>query len=209
MNVSIGKGLRRHGGEIIDWFRRGDWHRSDEGIILRNRAVIRGTYYDGRNGNPDTVQASPNLLPTAGILSILNIAFGSTSKHTAFYFALFSGAVDPAATWTGANFATNASEITSTSEGYTETTRPEWEPDAAESTTPAPAGLINNDTNKASFTIATASTLTVTGGALIANDNTRGGTTGVLMSATRWATARVYNDAETVNLAYEISLSDS
>ena len=114
--------------------------------------------------------------------------------------ALFNGATAPAANWTASNFPSVASEITSTTEGYTNATRPVWTPSVASS------GSISNMAATASLTIATAATLTVTGAALLTN-STRGGTSGVLVSASKFAVARTFQNGDVYQLGYELDLT--
>lgn len=171
-----------------------------EGVFFPRQGIMAvGEYFDRVNGGE--WKCTKNLLPTEGLASILSIAFGSTVKHSGFYLALFSGAAAPAANWTAANFASVASEIVSQTEGYTSPTRPAWTPPASVST-----GSISNMDSPASFTIATASQLTVTGIGLLTASG-RGATTGTLISATKYANARVFQVGDVFEAGYRISLT--
>ena len=88
----------------------------------------------------------------------------------------------------------------SLTEGYTSATRPAWTP--ANTST----GSIDNMASVASVTIATSSQLNVTGAAMLTN-STRGGTTGVLVSATKYAAARVFQSGDTYEVGYRLSLT--
>ena len=125
---------------------------------------------------------------------------GSTAKPAGYFLALFSGAAAPAANWTAASFAAAASEIVSLTAGYTNATRPAWTP--ANTST----GSIDNMTSVATVTIATSSQLNVTGAAMLTNSS-RGGTTGVLVSATKYAAARIFQDGDTYEVGYRLSLT--
>jgi hypothetical protein len=46
----------------------------------------------------------------------------------------------------------------------------------------------------------------VTGAAMLTN-NTRGGTTGALVSATKYAAARVFQNGDTYDIGYRLSLT--
>jgi len=94
------------------------------------------------------------------------------------------------------------SEITSSTEGYTEATRPVWVPTAP--TTP----LIDNLANKAAFTIATASSLTVNGAAMT-SDAAKGAVTGKLISAAKFTAARTLFNTDVFNLAYRVQLTST
>lgn len=172
---------------------------TDEGIYFPRQSVLAaGEYFDRINGGE--WMRTPNLLPTEGLAHLLNVALGSTAKPTGYFLALFSGSASPAANWTAASFAAAASEIVSLTEGYTSATRPAWTP--ANTAT----GAIDNLGAVATVTIATASQLNVTGAAMLTT-NARGGTTGALVSATKYAAARVFQNGDTYDIGYRVSLT--
>lgn len=172
---------------------------TDDGIYFPRQSILAaGEYFDRINGG-EWVR-TPNLLPTEGLAHLLNVALGSTAKPAGYFLALFSGAASPAANWTAASFAAAASEIVSLTEGYTSATRPAWTP--ANTAT----GTIDNLGAVASVTIATASQLNVTGAAMLTT-NSRGGTTGALVSATKYAAARVFQNGDTYDIGYRVSLT--
>lgn len=172
---------------------------TDEGIYFPRQSILAaGEYFDRINGGE--WMRTPNLLPTEGLAHLLNVALGSTAKPAGYFLALFSGAAAPAANWTAASFAAAASEIVSLTEGYTSATRPAWTP--ANTAT----GAIDNLGAVASVTIATASQLNVTGAAMLTT-NSRGGTTGALVSATKYAAARVFQNGDTYDIGYRVSLT--
>jgi len=178
---------------------KGKFIQTDRGLFIPSLGVTAsGEYFDRVNGGAWT--RTRNLITTEGLAYILNVALGSTPKPSAYYLALFSGASAPASNWTAANFATSASEIVSTSEGYTNATRPTWTP------TNTASNSIDNMTTVASVTIATASTLNVTGAAMLTN-STRGGTTGVLVSATKYAATRTFQNGDVYEIGYRLSLT--
>lgn len=172
---------------------------TENGIVFPSLDVLaKGEYFDRVNGGEWS--RTPNLVVTEGLAHILNTALGAKAKTANYYLALFSGATSPAANWTAANFASVASEIVSMTEGYTNATRPVWTP------TEATGNSIDNMTSAASVTIATASTLNVTGAAMLSNP-TKGGTTGVLVSATKYATARTFQSGDIYEIGYRLSLT--
>ena len=172
---------------------------SEGGIYFPRQGVLaRGQYFDRVNGG--AWARTPNLIVTEGLAHILNVALGSTPKPAGYFLALFSGAAAPAANWTAANFAAVASEIVSLTEGYTSPTRPAWT--SANTNT----GSIDNMAAVASVTIATAAQLNVTGAAILTN-NAKGGTTGALVSATKYAAARVFQNADVYDIGYRLSLT--
>lgn len=174
-----------------------------EGIALKKGSVlIRGFYHEGIKGKPESFRLHRNLLVTEGINHLLNVALGTATKISAWYIAPFSGSAAPAANWTASNFASNATEITSTTEGFSEVTRQQ----ASFGT--AAAGVINNYSSKASFTIECSTTLNILGAGLLSS-NTRGGTTGTLMSAVKFESARVLADGDIWQAGYQVELTDS
>lgn len=190
------KALRK---EIQQSLHNEQFDLTEEGLYLpRQGIMVKGEYFDRLNDGE--WERTPNLVVTEGLAHILNTALGSTAKAAGYYLALFSGATAPAANWTAANFASVASEIVSTTEGYTNATRPEWTP--ANTTT----GSIDNMSATASLTIATTSTLNVTGAALLTN-STRGGTSGVLISATKFSATRTFQTGDVYQVGYRLSLT--
>lgn len=192
--------LARYGREFRNWVARGEYEVSEGGILINKRAFLKGTYSLFQNG--ELVDEFHNLLPGQGIAFILDVALGDTSKAAGFYLAPFANAVNPAANWTAANFASTAGEITSQAEGYSEATRPEWE------VTTSSAGVIGNLSSLATFSIVCTSTLNISGMGLLTS-NVRGGTSGALISAARYPSVRVVNNGDGFDVGYTVSLTDS
>lgn len=168
--------------------------------ITGDQLKARGEYFGRVNGG-EWAKEGDNLIPVEGLAHILSVALGATPKPAGYYLALFSGAAAPASNWTGATFAAVASEIVSMTEGHTSPTRPVWTPPASTAT-----GSIDNIASAATVTIATAGTLNVTGAALL-TDSARGGTTGKLISATKYSAARTFQDGDVYEIGYRISLT--
>lgn len=173
---------------------------TEEGIYFPQQSVLAaGEYFDRINGGE--WNRSKNRIVKEGLIHMLNVALGTKAKPEKYYLALFSGSATPDANWTAANFAANANEITSMSEGYTSPTRPEWVPVNATNDT-----FIDNMNAVAHLTIAATSSLNVNGCALLTNSS-RGGTTGTLVSATKYATTRVLQDGDTYDVGYRLALT--
>lgn len=176
-----------------------DYTTNDDGSITTGKGITaKGEYFDRINGGEWT--RTENLIPTEGLAHILNVALGTTPKPASYHLALFSAAAQPAANWTAASFATTASEIVSSTEGYSSATRPTWTP--ANTST----NSIDNMAAVAKVTMKTASSLTVQGSAMLTS-STKGGTTGALISASKYATPRVFQDGDTYEIGYRISLT--
>ena len=147
-----------------------DYTTNDDGSITTGKGITaKGEYFDRINGGEWT--RTENLIPTEGLAHILNVALGTTPKPASYHLALFSAAAQPQASWTAASFASTASEIVSSTEGYSSATRPTWTP--ANTST----NSIDNMAAVAKVTMKTASTLTVQGAAMLTS-SAKGGTTG-------------------------------
>ena len=177
---------------------RGEYTEDDNQITFNKLGGIsfKGEYFDRINGGE--WQCNDNLVVNEGISHILNVALGGKAKTAKYYLALFSGNTAPAATWTALNFASVASEIVSLTEGYSNATRPEWIP------VDTNGNSIDNMAAAAQLTIATSGTLTVTGAALLTNA-TKGGTTGTLISASKYPVARTFQNGDIYEIGYRLS----
>lgn len=193
--------LLKHRAEFARYIRNNQYEVSEEGVLFpKASAFAKGVYVHDVNGldrREDT-----NLLTTEGLNHMLDVVLHGTTQVGTWYFGLFSGNVTVLATWTAANFTSNATEITSNTEGYSETNRQAFVEAAAS------AGSTNNTSNKAAFTIATASSITVWGAGMLSSA-TKGGTTGTLLSASKFAAARTLYDTDVFNLGYTITLTSS
>jgi hypothetical protein len=170
------------------------------GVYFPRPGVLVGGEYFGRINGGEWEKEGDNLIVTEGMAHMLNVALGATAKPAGYFLAISSGATAPAANWTAASYAATASEIVSMTEGHTGATRPAWTP-AATST-----GSIDNMASVAVLTIATASQLNVTGAALLSNSQ-RGGTSGVLVSASLFAAARTFQSGDTYELGYRVNMT--
>lgn len=171
---------------------------TEAGIFFPKHGImLSGEYMDRVNGGEETITC--NLIPKEALMHVLNVAIGSKAKPAGSYLALFSGAAAPADNWTAANFTATANEITSLTEGYSNATRPEFVPSDT-----SDQKYIDNFSNVARVTIVTTSQLNVTGVALLTN-NQRGGTTGVLLSATKYPATRVFQNGDVFDIGYRIT----
>lgn len=176
-----------------------DYTNNEDGSITTGQGITaKGEYYDRINGGEWT--RTENLIPTEGLAHILNVALGTTPKPASYHLALFSAAAQPTASWTAASFASTASEIVSMTEGYSSATRPTWTP--ANTAT----NSIDNMAAVAKVTMRTASSLTVQGAAMLTNSS-KGSTAGALISASKYAAPRVFQDGDTYEIGYRISLT--
>lgn len=197
----LDRDLQKHAGEFGRYLRNNQFEITGDGIAFpKAMAIAQGGYLHDVNGLDE--QFDPNLLPDEGLVYLLSVGLNNGAKLASWHLSIYASNYTPVATLTAASYPATAAEITSSSEGYTEATRPVWTPTAP--TTP----LIDNLANKAAFTIATASSLTVNGAALL-SEATKGAVTGKLISATKFGTARTLYNTDVFNLAYRVTLTST
>ncbi|GIV03849.1 MAG: hypothetical protein KatS3mg015_2679 [Fimbriimonadales bacterium] len=195
--------LLKYAGEFIKALTSYKYERTgdERGLYFpKAKAFISGTYIHDVNGQDE--RQDPNLLPDEGLIYLLSVGLNNGTKIPTWYLSLYAANYTPLPGLTAASYPATASEITSSTEGYIESTRPVWTPTAP--TTP----LIDNLANKAAFTIATASSLTVNGAALL-SEATKGAVTGKLISATKFSSPRTLYNTDVFNLAYRVQLTST
>lgn len=193
------KSLIRHARELKRYLANHQWERRDDGAILFPRASLALQGLIEHDVNGQDVRFDHNAVPTEGLNHVLDVTLHGSTQITAWYLGLYSGAVSPSASWTAANVAANATEITSGTDGYSESTRVAFNEAAAA------AGATTNAANKAAFTIVmSAGNLTVNG-CFLASATAKGATTGTLYSASRFSAARSLADGDIFNLGYTVT----
>ena len=143
---------------------------SGSGLVL---AGVFGARYTPPGGKQGVLHVACNRVVTEGLIKILGLLGGHVSSAT-LYLAPYSGSATPDATWTGANFDTNATEFTA----YTSATRLPW-------TTVAPTTpLLTNAAAlaAATMTLSPGGPYTIRGCSLI-ESSVKEGTTGKLIVA--------------------------
>lgn len=194
----IDKDLIKHAREFKGYLDNHQYEVSDEGILFPAAgAMASGEYFYDTNGeNPGS---TANLLPEQGLNYLLEAGLRGGAARPQWFLAIFSGAYTPTDSVTGATFANAATEIVSSSEGYSEVTRRPW------NCTAAVGGTIDNVNDRAAFTIATASEVIIRGAALL-SDSVKGGTTGTLISIARFSNQRSEGNGNIFNLGYRVRL---
>lgn len=167
----------------------GAYEETELGLFVPSeRAMVAGIFQYSKRGEPE--EYSENLVVTEGLNRL--ITNGVTGNP--WYVALFSGDVTVQASWTAANFAGNATEVTS----YTGD-RQTWTPGAVA------AGAVNSFASKASFE-STADGVTIRGAAMLTS-NTKGSVSGVLLGASRFASAKTLDTGEILDVGYGIQIT--
>lgn len=194
--------IQKHHRELAGAIRDERFDVHDGGLILLGGIHVQGVFSEFING--ELVAEHRNRVVDQGFIDILNtyfpVASGRVSPRANLYVALYAGAVTPAANWIAASFPATASEITSGSEGYSQSTRPAFTPAAA--ATPQ----LDNYAAKAAFTIVTASTLNVNGAAIV-SEPTKGSTAGVLVAAARYTNTRQLQNGDAYEVGYRFTFS--
>lgn len=193
----------RHAPELQRAINGNKFEASDEGLFLPAQKIYVRGLYSHRRRTKDGAEAwvdDPNLLPTEGINTMLDNLIAASG--VASYISLYSNGTDPVAGWTAANYVANAAEIVSGSEGYSQGTRQLWNAAAAT------AGSKDNYASAASFTIVTATTLTVNGVGLH-TVSTKGAGTGKLLSSTRFGSARSFANTDQFDVKYRLTITSS
>lgn len=181
------------------------FERTDDGRIYlpRARAFIGGVFRHahapaGQGFGPWAVD--PNRLVGEGLDYILAAAFGNAAQINQFYLAPFSGNVSPAANWTGANFATSATEF----QGYTLASRLPWTVGAASAQSIGNTAAVSD----ATLTFAAGGPYNLYGVGLVQAQG-KGATTGKLIAATRFENPRLNMVAgDKLALEYVLSAKD-
>lgn len=200
--------IEKHRKEIAQRLRSFQYERMGDGRILigAGTGLILGGAFRHREFLGGGVEAGPaaidpNLVVNEGLDYLLNAAFLGQTQITAFYIALFANNVNPAATWTGANFDSLANEFTA----YTPSTRPEWDI----GNTPTTTQSTGNTGSEALFTYSAGGPYNIYGAALL-QSSVKEDTTGKLIAATKFASARLNQLAgDKLGVEYVLSAVDA
>lgn len=146
-----------------------------------------------RNGVLIDEWDTKNVVTDEGINHSLNVTFNAQSQVTTWYVGLFVNNYTPVSGDTAATFPGSAGEATTQ---YSEGSRQTYVEAAST------AKSITNSANKATFTAA--ATVTVYG-AFLSSVATKGATTGVLMAAAKFATAKALETGDQLLVTYTIN----
>lgn len=185
--MNIRHNLGRFAGEAARALRNFKYELAGDKVYFPGAKIfVGGVFRDhfspaGSNEFIDTA-VNPNRLVTEGLIYLLNAAFAGQSQINQFYIAPFAGNVSPAAGWTGATFAAQATEFTN----YNGATRLPWNVAAASG-----VAAVGNTAALAdsTMTFSDGGPYTVYGLGLLAA-SAKGATTGQLIAATRFGAPR-------------------
>lgn len=139
---------------------------------------------DGQVTDSETIH---NLMPVEGINHVLNTVLKGGSQVTSWFVGVFEGNYTPLTTDTMAAFPAASTESTA----YAASTRPAFVGGTVA------AGVLDNSASKAEF--AFNATKTVYGG-FISSASAKGGTSGVLLSAVRFAAPKSLDSSSTLRI---------
>jgi hypothetical protein len=149
-------------------------------IALGTRLAVKHTYHvvythpesgSGRFGTDAWVESFSNIVPNVGLNAILDIVYGATAKWSAIYAFLVTGP--------GASNTYAAGDTMSSHAGWTEATPYSDSTRPAATFGSASSQAISNSSSPSSYTINATATIAGCG---LATVNTKGGTTGTLIS---------------------------
>lgn len=167
--------------------------QSAVGVVEKSR-LLRGKFAIEhiRNGEVLNCIEMPNGIVDVGLNHILDTEFVSGAQITTWYIGL----VDNAAFSAFADADTMASHTGwAESSAYSDGTRPEWGPDAADSR------AVSNTTT-ADFNIDDTATIK---GLFVTSNNTKGGSTGTLWSTAAFGSTVNVADGDVLKVTYTVS----
>lgn len=184
----------RHRSEILRALRNGHFERTPNGLYFpRLGCQIKGAgFFESWVNNADHV-VSDNLVVNTGLDLLLQSGFVAGNQ----YIAPYSNNVAPTGSLTAATAPGTLGEFTN----YTETTRQQWVKDSESSQS------LTNGTTKAVFTANTGGG--TVWGAFMGTSSGKSATTGTLLAAAQFGSARVLSATDTLTLQYTISLTSS
>lgn len=139
-------------------------------------------------GNITSEEVIHNLMPIEALDHMLDVTFKQGAQYPSFYVGLFEGNYEPSPADDMATFPANATELTA----YTSGTRPTLVLGAVA------GGNVDNLDNTTKFTGNTDGKSAR--GGFISTASAKGGTTGPLVSAVKFSTARSLNNGGTLEV---------
>jgi hypothetical protein len=176
-----------------------NYERSRGGILMPVQQLQVGGIFTGqivRDGQIIDEFDAPNLVVDQGLNHILDTVLHGSTQVGTWYLGVFEGNYTPVAALTAAAIAGAATECTA----YGEATRPAYDEAGAA------AKVVTNSASKATFTFNATKTLY---GAFIISDNTKGGTTGTLLAASKFAAPKGVVSTDQLLLTYSFTAASA
>lgn len=148
------------------------------------------------DGSVDSGETTHNLIPQEGCDFYQALMFKGAGQVTTWYIGIYEGNYTPVSGIKAVDIAATASESTA----YTPTTRVEFNEGAVA------AGSVDNSANRAEFAMTLNKTIY---GGFIGSAQARGATTGVLISAVRFASPKVLSAGDTLRVTAQNVLTSA
>lgn len=185
--------------EFLKAVRNGKYEVTEDGLFLPAQKVLLGGAFKADiihpDGGVDYDGWGCNIIVDEGLNHSLDVILHGEVQVSPWYVGLFEANYTPQSSDTAANIASNATESTA----YDESARVEYNEAAAASK------VTTNTNNKAQFTINATKTMY---GAFLVSNSTKGGTTGTLLSAAQFNTARSVVSGDILEVTYSVSAQD-
>lgn len=191
--------VMKHRGEILRALASHKYETMDNGgVYIPSMGAVGGVYdvQHRRNGELLSHDISSNIIVAEGLTHLLGVAVAGVTQVNPWYVALFEGNVTPAGSLTAATFTATTTECTA----YDEAARVAY----VEGT--VAAGAVDNAASRAVFTMN--ATKTIYGGALL-SVSTKSSTSGVLLSAARFPSARAVVDDDELSVKFSLALTSA
>jgi hypothetical protein len=167
--------------------------------MKKNKLKVNGKYdfIHMRDGKEIDRWSDDNIVVNEGLNHFLDVAFSNGTATSTWFVGLFKNNFTPISTNVMATFPGVGVANESTTE-YSEATRPTW-------VEPGPsAQSITNTASPAVFTFTAATSIF---GAFLSSSSVKGGTSGILASATKLAAARSMIIGDVLNVVYTFNIT--
>lgn len=174
-----------------------DYSKTSGGVLMPAPSMKFGGVFHGqiiRKGRVIDEWEDRNLVVNEGLNHILDVVFHGSTQVGTWYCGVFEGNYTPVATVTAATITAASTECTA----YAASTRVEWVEAAASSQS------ITNSASRASFVFNATKTIY---GAFLVSASAKSATTGTLLSAARFSSAKSVESTDELLLTYTFNAS--
>ena len=193
-------------GAVIDALRGGRYEQREDGLFVPAAGVAFGGVFETWDSRSRLVTRDKNLVVNQGLYQILLSALTGGSAISSWYIAPYKGSISPSATQAAAGTfgggGTAWPTVVTEATEYDEAARQSWNYDAMAATDTS----VDNDTNRATFTINASITVR---GAGILSASAKSATTGTLLCYANFGTARALVDNDVLTVKYTITATSS
>lgn len=163
------------------------------------KVFVGGVFGNWVNDDIEDKQYSGNIVVDQGLNHLLDVAISNGTQQSTWYVGIFKNNYSPVAGDTASDFA-----------GAGKGNEANAEIDEAVRQTYVEPGVSNKAiTNTASPAVFTANTSVSIWGGFLISDNVLGGTSGVLLAASRFPAVRNLINTDILNITYELQIADA